>query len=97
MICCITLYLPYLIINIVKNIRKTVVKHEGTLLQFLFMLSIIIAFSNSLGNAISFLSANKKAKQFLKCAFTTRSDEETSSARPESNFRSEESRCLERT
>ena len=97
MICCLTLYLPYLIINIVKNIPKTVVKHEGTLLQFFFMLSIIIAFSNSLGNAILFLSANKKAKQFLKCAFTTRSDDETSSARPESNFRSEESRCLERT
>ena len=93
MICCATLYLPYLIINLVRNIRKGLVKNEGSLLQFLFMLSIIIVFSNSLGNAILFLSANKKAKRFLRCAITTRSDEETSSAQPESNYRYEESKC----
>ena len=92
MICCATLYLPYLIINLVRNIRNGVVKHEGFLLQFLFMLSIVIAFSNSLGNAILFLLANKKAKRFLQCTLTIRSDEITSSAEPESNYRSEESR-----
>ena len=72
MISYITFYLPYMIINCVRNkMHGTVSLETKSLLDFLFMVSIIIVYFNSLVNALLFLSSNVKARQFLKQACTS--------------------------
>ena len=69
MISFIVFYLPYMILNCVRNkIHGRVTLKTKSLLDFLLMLSIIIVFLNSLVNALLFLSSNVKARRFLKYA-----------------------------
>ena len=67
MIAYIAFYLPYMIINCVRNkMHKVVSLKTKSLLDFLLMVSIIIVYFNSLVNALLFLSSNVKARRFLK-------------------------------
>ena len=69
MISCIAFYLPYITVNCVRNKMYGIVSLKTKfLLDFLFMLSIIIVFLNSLANALLFLLSNVKARRFLKHA-----------------------------
>ena len=77
MISFIALYLPYVIVNCVRNkIYGIVTLETKFLLDFLFMISIIIVFLNSVANALLFLSSNVKARRFLKHAYRTTDNSE---------------------
>ena len=70
MIAYIAFYLPYMIINCVRNkLHEIVSLKTKSLLDFLLMVSIIIVYFNSLVNALLFLSSNVKARRFLKQAY----------------------------
>ena len=70
MISCIAFYLPFLTVNCVRNKMYGIVSLKTKyLLDFLFMVSIIIVFLNSLANALLFLSSNVKARRFLRHAY----------------------------
>ena len=83
MISFIALYLPYEIVNCVRSkIHGIVSLKTKFLLDFLFMISIIIVFLNSVANALLFLSSNVKARRFLKHAY--RSTDNSENIRTES-------------
>ena len=85
MICYIAFYLPYMIINCVRNkMHEAVSLKTKSLLDFLFMVSIIIVYFHSLVNALLFLSSNVKARRFLKQA--CKSSENLESVRKESGI-----------
>ena len=69
---CIVFYLPYMIVNCVRNKIHGIVSLKTKFLQdFLLLVSIIIVFLNSLVNALLFLSSNVKARRFLKHPYRT--------------------------
>ena len=70
MISCTVFYIPYMIVDGVRNkIRGVVSLKTKFLLDFLFMMSIIFVFLNSFVSAVIFLSSNVKARRFLKHAY----------------------------
>ena len=72
LISCIVFYLPYMIVNCVRNKIHGIVSLKTKFLQdFLLLVSIIIVFLNSLVNALLFLSSNVKARRFLKHPYRT--------------------------
>ena len=58
--------IPFLVVNVVRNkIRDQLNPKNKALLEFIFRFSMIFAYSNSIANAMLFLSTNSMGKRFL--------------------------------
>ena len=67
---------PFLIVSFIRNrIRHQLRTEQKSVLEFIFRLSMLFAYTNSLANALLFLTTNIRGKKFLnkKLGFTSES------------------------
>ena len=84
MIVTLMLWFPF---TIVQAIRQFTIHLVDSTLFFILPLSLIIAYSNSIANAIIFLTNNTKAKQYLKSLIRKREESNENNVRETTNIR----------
>ena len=84
MIVTLMLWFPF---TIVQAIRQFTIHLVDSTLFFILPLSLIIAYSNSIANAIIFLMSNTKAKQYLKSLIRKREESNENNVRETTNIR----------